>query len=208
MPALTIDDATDALVVVDVQNDFCPEGALAVPKGDEVVPVANRLIQRFAHVLLTQDWHPPGHRSFASGYPGKKPFETTELAYGTQVLWPDHCVQGTEGADFHWDLEDGKAELIIRKGFRPDIDSYSAFFENDRRTPTGLSGYLRTRGFNRDRLLRPLLGRRRRPAGFRGRGSGGWLPGDRPRRIAGPGEDGDGQGRSHAHHIDGARPVI
>jgi nicotinamidase/pyrazinamidase len=149
MPALKLDDTTDVLLVIDVQNDFCPEGALAVPKGDEVVPVVNRLIPRFAHVLLTQDWHPPGHRSFASTHSGKKPFETSELAYGTQVLWPDHCVQGTEGADFHWDLEDGKAELILRKGFRPEIDSYSAFFENDRKTPTGLSGYLRTRGFKR-----------------------------------------------------------
>ena len=149
MPPLAIDDSTDALLVVDIQNDFCPEGALAVPKGDEVVPVVNRLVQRFAHVLLTQDWHTPGHRSFASSHPGKKPFETAELAYGIQVLWPDHCVQGTEGADFHWDLEDGKAELIIRKGFRKEIDSYSAFFENDRKTPTGLSGYLRTRGFKR-----------------------------------------------------------
>lgn len=146
---MKIDDTTDALLVIDVQNDFCPEGALAVPKGDEVAPVINRLVKRFAHVLLTQDWHPPHHRSFASAHAGKKPFETTELAYGTQVLWPDHCVQGTAGADFHGDLEDGKAELIIRKGFRPDIDSYSAFFENDRKTPTGLSGYLRTRGFKR-----------------------------------------------------------
>lgn len=146
---MKIDNATDALLVIDVQNDFCPEGALAVPKGDEVVPVVNRLIPRFAHVLLTQDWHPPGHRSFASAHAGKKPFETAEMPYGTQVLWPDHCVQETEGADFHWDLEDGKAELILRKGFRPEIDSYSAFFENDRKTPTGLSGYLRTRGFKR-----------------------------------------------------------
>jgi nicotinamidase/pyrazinamidase len=146
---MKLDDATDALLVIDVQNDFCPEGALAVPKGDEVVPVVNRLIQRFAHVLLTQDWHPPGHRSFASAHPGRKPFETTELSYGTQVLWPDHCVRETAGADFHRDLAHGKAELILRKGFRPEIDSYSAFFENDRKTPTGLSGYLRTRGFKR-----------------------------------------------------------
>jgi nicotinamidase/pyrazinamidase len=146
---MKLDDATDALLVIDVQNDFCPEGALAVPKGDEVVPAVNRLVARFAHVLLTQDWHPPGHRSFASAHAGKKPFETTELAYGTQVLWPDHCVQLTPGAAFHRHLAAGKAELIIRKGFRPEIDSYSAFFENDRKTPTGLSGYLRTRGFKR-----------------------------------------------------------
>ncbi|MSP50638.1 MAG: bifunctional nicotinamidase/pyrazinamidase [Alphaproteobacteria bacterium] len=149
MPALQIDDATDALLVVDVQNDFCPNGALAVPRGDEVVPVVNHLAERFGHVLLTQDWHPPGHRSFASSHPGKRPFETAELAYGTQVLWPDHCVKGTLGAELHRDLAMDKAELIIRKGFRPEIDSYSAFFENDRKTPTGLSGYLRTRGFKR-----------------------------------------------------------
>lgn len=149
MAAFKIDDATDALLIVDVQNDFCPNGALAVPKGDEVVPVLNRMISLYAHVLMTQDWHPPGHRSFASAHAGKKPFETTEVPYGTQVLWPDHCVQGTPGAAFHRDLEAGKAELIIRKGFRTEIDSYSAFFENDRKTPTGLSGYLRTRGFRR-----------------------------------------------------------
>ncbi len=146
---MKIDDTTDALLVIDVQNDFCPAGALAVPKGDEIVPVVNRLIPSFAHVLLTQDWHPPGHRSFASAHAGRKPFETVELAYGTQVLWPDHCVQLTPGAAFHRHLAAGKAELILRKGFRAEIDSYSAFFENDRKTPTGLSGYLRTRGFKR-----------------------------------------------------------
>ena len=146
---MKIDDTTDALLVIDVQNDFCPAGALAVPKGDEIVPVVNRLIPSFAHVLLTQDWHPPGHRSFASAHAGRKPFETAELAYGTQVLWPDHCVQLTPGAAFHRHLAAGKAELILRKGFRAEIDSYSAFFENDRKTPTGLSGYLRTRGFKR-----------------------------------------------------------
>ena len=149
MPAYQIDDSTDALLVVDVQNDFCPGGALAVPGGGEVVPVVNRLAERFRHVLLTQDWHPPGHGSFASAHPGKKPFETVELYYGTQVLWPDHCVQQTAGAHFHRDLAIARAELIIRKGFDPAIDSYSAFFENDRKTPTGLSGYLRTRGFRR-----------------------------------------------------------
>ena len=139
----------DILIVVDVQNDFCPGGALAVPRGDEVVPLVNRLCQAFPHVVLTQDWHPPGHRSFASVHAGKRPFDTTELAYGTQVLWPDHCVQGTNGAEFHAALDVTKAELIVRKGFRPDIDSYSAFFENDRRTATGLGGYLRERGFTR-----------------------------------------------------------
>ncbi|WP_291729045.1 bifunctional nicotinamidase/pyrazinamidase [Leisingera sp. F5] len=134
-----------ALIVVDVQNDFCPGGALAVPGGDEVVAPINAMMDRFDAVILTQDWHPAGHSSFASSHPGKAPFETTEMPYGTQVLWPDHCVQGTEGASFHNDLRtDG--DLIIRKGFRPGIDSYSGFFENDQSTPTGLEGYLRSRG--------------------------------------------------------------
>jgi nicotinamidase/pyrazinamidase len=139
----------DLLVVVDVQNDFCPDGALAVPHGDEVVPVVNRLAHAFQHVVLTQDWHTPGHLSFASSHPGKRPFETTELSYGPQILWPDHCVQGTRGAEFHRSLDIARAELIVRKGFRRDIDSYSTFFENDRRTPTGLGGYARERGFTR-----------------------------------------------------------
>ena len=140
---------SDLLLVIDVQNDFCPGGALAVVDGDAVVPVINRLAQRFAHVVLTQDWHPPGHRSFASAHPGKRPFETIELAYGPQILWPDHCVQGTAGAAFHSQLSTERAELCIRKGFRSEIDSYSAFYENDRRTPTGLAGYLRERGLTR-----------------------------------------------------------
>jgi nicotinamidase/pyrazinamidase len=139
----------DVLIVVDVQNDFCPSGALAVPEGDAVVPVVNHLATRFAHVVLTQDWHPRGHRSFASAHPGRKPFETAELPYGTQVLWPDHCVQTTQGAAFHPALDVPHAELVLRKGFRRDIDSYSAFFENDHTTPTGLGGYLRERGFAR-----------------------------------------------------------
>ncbi|MBV8534896.1 MAG: isochorismatase family protein, partial [Alphaproteobacteria bacterium] len=134
--------AADLLVVVDVQNDFCPGGALAVPRGDEVVSVVNRLAHGFQHVVLTQDWHTPGHLSFASSHPGKQPFETTELPYGTQVLWPDHCIQGTRGAEFHSALDITRAELIVRKGFRKNIDSYSAFFENDRRTLTGLGGYV------------------------------------------------------------------
>ena len=138
-----------ALVVIDVQNDFCPGGALAVPDGDAVVPIVNRLAPRFAACILTQDWHPPGHRSFASSHPGRAPFETTELAYGEQVLWPDHCVQGTAGAAFHPGLATDAADLVLRKGFRPEIDSYSAFHENDRRTPTGLAGYLRGRGITR-----------------------------------------------------------
>lgn len=140
---------SDVLLVVDVQNDFCPEGALAVPDGDAVVPLINRLAQVFPDVLLTQDWHPPGHLSFASSHPGRQPFETIEVAYGTQVLWPDHCVQGTPGAAFHPKLEVPAAELVIRKGFDREIDSYSAFYENDHETPTGLTGYLHTRGFTR-----------------------------------------------------------
>lgn len=142
-------DHTDLLIVTDIQNDFCPGGALAVPGGDEVVPVANALIGMFDHVVLTQDWHPAGHSSFASAHAGKAPFETVEMEYGTQVLWPDHCVQGTEGAAFHKDLDWDKAEMVIRKGFRPGIDSYSAFFENDHETPTGLAGFMAERGFER-----------------------------------------------------------
>jgi len=133
------------LVVVDVQNDFMPGGALAVPRGDEIVPLVNRLEARFENVVLTQDWHPRGHISFASSHPGKKPFETIELSYGTQVLWPDHCVQGTAGAALHFELNLAKAHLVIRKGHHAGIDSYSAFLEADRTTPTGLAGYLRER---------------------------------------------------------------
>jgi len=135
------------LVVVDVQNDFIPGGALAVPRGDEVVPVISRLAARFESVVLTQDWHPRGHASFASSHPGRKPLQSIELAYGTQVLWPDHCVQGTSGAAFHPDLDVTKAQLVIRKGHHRDIDSYSAFLEADRKTTTGLAGYLKERGF-------------------------------------------------------------
>ncbi|MBX3530583.1 MAG: bifunctional nicotinamidase/pyrazinamidase [Rhizobiaceae bacterium] len=138
--------AAEALIVIDVQNDFCPGGALAVADGDAVVPVVNRLIERFEHVVLTQDWHPAGHSSFASSHPGKQPFSTTTMPYGEQTLWPDHCIQGTRGAQFHPGLVWTKAELVVRKGFRPPIDSYSAFFENDRATPTGLGGYLKERG--------------------------------------------------------------
>lgn len=139
----------DVLIVVDVQNDFCPGGALAVPRGDEVVTVISGVARRFAHVVLTQDWHPHGHLSFASSHPGKSVFETIEVDGGSQILWTDHCVQGTPGADLHPALDVPHAELILRKGFRRTIDSYSAFFENDRRTPTGLGGYLRERGFRR-----------------------------------------------------------
>ncbi|WP_420860244.1 bifunctional nicotinamidase/pyrazinamidase [Marivivens marinus] len=136
-----------ALIVIDVQNDFCPGGALAVPGGDEIVAGINRLMDQFDTVILTQDWHPAAHSSFASSHPGKAPMELTQMPYGPQVLWPDHCIQGTAGAAFHPDLRtDGN--LIIRKGFNPAIDSYSAFFENDQTTPTGLDGYLRTRGID------------------------------------------------------------
>jgi nicotinamidase/pyrazinamidase len=139
----------EVLLVIDVQNDFCPGGALAVPQGDEIIPAVNRLAASYAHVILTQDWHPPGHASFASSHPGKSPFETIEVSYGAQVLWPDHCVQGTPGAAFHLALDIPHAELVLRKGFRRTIDSYSAFRENDRRTATGLAGYLKERGFER-----------------------------------------------------------
>ena len=142
-------EGDDLLLVVDIQNDFCPGGALAVPRGDELVPIVNRLAKRFPHVVLTQDWHPPGHQSFASTHAGRKPFETITVGYGAQILWPDHCVQGTKGAEFHKDLHIPQAELVLRKGYRRDIDSYSAFYENDHHTPTGLVGYLREREVNR-----------------------------------------------------------
>ena len=141
------DDRT-VLIVVDVQNDFCPGGSLAVPDGDAIVPVVKALGRRFRHVVLTQDWHPAGHSSFASSHPGRQPFETVDMAYGPQTLWPDHCIQGSLGSDFHSGLAWTKAELVIRKGFRPAIDSYSAFFENDHTTQTGLAGYLRERGID------------------------------------------------------------
>jgi nicotinamidase/pyrazinamidase len=136
---------TQALIVIDVQNDFCPGGALAVPEGDLIVPGINALMDQFQTVILTQDWHPAGHSSFASSHDGKAPMEMIDMPYGPQVLWPDHCVQGSEGAAFHAGLNTTRADLIIRKGYNPAIDSYSAFFENDQTTPTGLEGYLRTR---------------------------------------------------------------
>lgn len=139
----------EALIVIDVQNDFCPGGALAVTDGDYILPQVNRLIAEFQHVILTQDWHPAGHSSFASAHPGAKPFDSITMPYGQQTLWPDHCIQGTSGADFHDSLDWTRAELIVRKGFRPEIDSYSAFFENDRTTPTGLGGYLKERGISK-----------------------------------------------------------
>ncbi|WP_432448290.1 bifunctional nicotinamidase/pyrazinamidase [Aliiroseovarius marinus] len=143
----------EALIVIDVQNDFCPGGALAVADGDQIVPLINAMLPEFAVGVLTQDWHPAGHSSFATSHDGKAPFEMTEMPYGPQVLWPDHCVQGTEGAAFHPDLLTDPADLVIRKGFRPQIDSYSAFFENDQTTPTGLEGYLRSRGVTKLTLV-------------------------------------------------------
>ena len=142
-------DANDVLIVTDVQNDFCPGGALAVPRGDEVIAPILCIAPRFRHIVLTQDWHPAHHTSFAASHPGKKPYESIELAYGAQTLWPRHCVQGSPGAEFHPALHLPQAELILRKGFRPQVDSYSAFFENDRTTPTGLAGYLHERGLPR-----------------------------------------------------------
>jgi len=140
--------AEEALIVIDVQNDFCPGGALAVADGHEVVPIINELSHEFEHLILTQDWHPPHHSSFASSHPGKQPFETIQMHYGEQTLWPDHCIQGSGGAAFHPHLNRTRCELILRKGFRTGIDSYSAFFENDRTTPTGLAGYLGERGIS------------------------------------------------------------
>ncbi|MGU9956115.1 MAG: bifunctional nicotinamidase/pyrazinamidase [Arenicellales bacterium WSBS_2016_MAG_OTU3] len=144
-----VDNAKDCLLIIDVQNDFCTGGALAVPSGEEVVEVINRLGAQFEHKILTQDWHPAGHASFASSHAGKSPYDMTTLVYGEQILWPDHCVQGTQGAAFHCALEVDSTELVIRKGFRPHIDSYSAFFENDKTTPTGLTRYLKTRGLQK-----------------------------------------------------------
>jgi len=148
MPDLTIQDS-DCLLIIDVQNDFCQGGSLAVPDADAIVPLINELSPQFATVVLTQDWHPAGHSSFASSHPGKQPFETITLPYGEQTLWPDHCIQGSHGAEFHPQLECNTAQLIIRKGFRPAIDSYSAFYENDHTTTTGLTGYLRQRDIRR-----------------------------------------------------------
>jgi nicotinamidase/pyrazinamidase len=148
-PAKVKIDDKSVLVVVDVQNCFLPGGSLAVTKGDEVIPIINKLAKTFANVVMTQDWHTPGHVSFASSHPGKKPFEVIKLPYGDQVLWPDHCVQGTDGAMIHKDLDIPHAQLVIRKGFRKTVDSYSAFREADRKTITGLAAYLKSRGLNR-----------------------------------------------------------
>lgn len=146
-------DANEALIVIDVQNDFCPGGALAVANGDAIIPLINEMLPEFSVKVFTQDWHPAGHSSFASSHDGKDPYQTAKMPYGTQVLWPDHCIQGSIGAKLHDHLHRDRADMIIRKGFRAEIDSYSAFFENDRTTPTGLEGYLRTRGVERLTLV-------------------------------------------------------
>lgn len=138
-----------ALIVIDMQNDFCPGGALAVAGGDQIVPGINAQMQQANAVILTQDWHPANHSSFASQHTGAVPYDLADMPYGPQVLWPDHCVQGSAGAKFHPALDVARADMILRKGFNPAIDSYSAFFENDQRTPTGLEGYLRIRGLTR-----------------------------------------------------------
>jgi nicotinamidase/pyrazinamidase len=139
----------DAFLVIDVQNDFCPGGALAVAGGDEIIPEINRMLRDYPVRVFTQDWHPLGHSSFASTHPGSSAFSEIDMPYGRQTLWPDHCLQGTDGAAFHEDLHSDPADMILRKGFRHEVDSYSAFFENDQTTPTGLEGYLRSRGVNR-----------------------------------------------------------
>ncbi|MGE0734206.1 MAG: bifunctional nicotinamidase/pyrazinamidase [Alphaproteobacteria bacterium] len=141
--------ASDVLIVVDIQNCFTAGGSLAVPKAEEIIPLVNRIAKGFQNVVLTQDWHTPGHISFASTHANRKPFDTIDLPYGKQVLWPDHCVQGTPGADIHKDISIPHAQLVIRKGYRKGVDSYSAFFEADRKTSTGLGGYLKQRGINR-----------------------------------------------------------
>ena len=148
MVKMTVFKDNTALILIDIQNDFCPGGALEVGEGNEIVEVANKLQEKFRVKIATQDWHPPNHTSFASNHLDKLPFSTTEMFYGTQVLWPDHCIQGKKGAEFHPKLITNSADLIIRKGFRTEIDSYSAFFDNDHKTPTGLGGYLKARGIN------------------------------------------------------------
>lgn len=140
---------TDTLLVIDLQNDFCPGGSLAVSECDHIISIINHLSRKFEHVILTQDWHPEGHISFASSHPGSQPYQTIQATYGPQTLWPDHCQQHSQGAQLHRELDIPHAELILRKGFRREIDSYSAFLENDHKTPTGLAGYLRERGLNR-----------------------------------------------------------
>lgn len=144
-----MDNTSEALIVIDVQNDFCPGGSLAVPGGNEVVPLINDMFANYSTIVLTQDWHPAGHSSFATSHEGKDPFSLIKMSYGDQVLWPDHCVQDSDGAAFHKGLQTDAADLIVRKGTNRAIDSYSAFFENDRRTPTGLQGYLDSLGIRK-----------------------------------------------------------
>jgi nicotinamidase/pyrazinamidase len=144
-----IDHNRDLFIAVDLQNDFCPGGALAVPDGDAVIPLINEVARKFKHQVMSQDWHPRGHTSFASSHDGCAPFESIEMPYGLQTLWPDHCIQMTEGAEFHAGIDLPGVVLIVRKGYDAQIDSYSAFFENDRTTPTGLNGFMRERGFER-----------------------------------------------------------
>ena len=148
MVKMTVFKDNTALILIDIQNDFCPGGALEVGEGNEIVEIANKLQEKFRVKIATQDWHPPNHTSFASNHLDKLPFSTTEMFYGTQVLWPDHCIQGKKGAEFHPKLITNSTDLIIRKGFRTEIDSYSAFFDNDHKTSTGLGGYLKARGIN------------------------------------------------------------
>jgi nicotinamidase-related amidase len=184
--------ATDALIVIDLQNDFCPGGALAVAGGDEIIPRINDLMQDFPVRVLSQDWHPAGHTSFAASHPGAAPFSMIDMPYGPQVLWPVHCVQGTTGAAFHARLDVDAAHLVLRKGFHPGIDSYSAFFENDRTTPTGLDGYLKSQGRHIGdaggschRFLRCLVGNRRGAPRVCGDRPGRGIARHRPERIAG-----------------------
>ena len=194
---------SDVLIVVDVQNDFCAGGALAVPHGDEVVPIVNRLGERFSDVLLTQDWHPRDHQSFASAHPGRRPFNSVELSYGNQTLWPDHCVQDTRGAAFHAGLRLPRAGFVLRKGFRSAINSYSAFFENDRRTPTGFAGYLREHGSSGSfwrgslRISVCFLGTRSPPYRLRGGSHRRCLSWHRSRRVAPGGARGNDSGGRH-----------
>lgn len=205
MPDRTGISDQDVFLVVDLQNDFCPGGKLAVPRGDEIVPLVNRLAARFKHVILTQDWHPAGHLSFASSHAGKKPYDTVQAPYGTQELWPDHCVQGTTGAELRKDLQIAHAELVLRKGYHREIDSYSAFYENDRETHTGLRVSARTRVYPRVhcrarvRFLRPLFGRRRAARRFRPGCDRRCLPRHRCGGLNGEGAPGPGRTQRRLH---------
>ena len=199
-------DAASALIVVDVQNCFVTGGTLPVAKGEEVVPVINKLAKSFENIVLTQDWHTPGHASFASSHAGKKPFETTKLSYGTQVLWPDHCVQGTPDAALHKDLDLPTAQVIVRKGYRKHMDSYSAFDEADHKTPTGLAGHLKQRGIKRvfvtglaTDFCVAWTAMGRAPPGLRDLGDRGRDPRHRPERLARRGLETDGGQGREAH---------